>query len=93
MITVEIPALLRQYTHEQSSIGLALSPASTLFDAIQQLTNQYPPLNAYLLTADNQLASFVSFYINGKDSRSLAGEKTLLQDADIISIIIAIAGG
>ena len=93
MITLEIPALLKQYTDGNNSLELSASPNTNLLSVIKQVTNQYPPLNAYLLTNDQQLVSFASFYINGRDARSLDQENTLVNDSDTISIILAIAGG
>jgi len=93
MLVFEIPTLLKQFTRQESVIAMPISANVTLLKAIQQLVKMHPSIGAYLLTDDNQLTSFVSFYINGKNFRTLAGENSLLTHSDRINIVAAIAGG
>lgn len=92
MATIEIPVILQQYIHRQATIEFPQSQIMPLSELIQQFVQMYPALKSYLLT-DHQLSSFVSFYINGKDSRHLQGGSTLIQEHDTITLIVAIAGG
>jgi molybdopterin converting factor small subunit len=92
MATIEIPVILQQHTHRQTTINFPQTQTIPLLELIQQCVHTYPALKSYLLT-DHQLSNFVSFYVNGKDSRHLQGESTLIQEHDTISIIVAIAGG
>jgi len=67
--------------------------ADNLSELIGKLTNEFPDLKEKFYDARGSLSEFVNIYVNEEDSRFLEGEKTHLNDTDIIDIILPIAGG
>ncbi len=88
-VKVSIPTALRQFAGGANAITVE---ASTVGEAIQQLTAQHPELGNQLM-ANGELRNFVNVYVNDDDIRYLRGLETALGARDEISIIPAIAGG
>ncbi len=93
MITIEIPSVLRRLSENRASVMVPFSAVLNLRGAMQLLVEAFPALKPYLFSSDNQLSSFILFYLNNQDVRYLAGEETPLAAKDTITIILAIAGG
>jgi molybdopterin converting factor small subunit len=87
---VIVPTALRQYTDNQGTIAVE---ASTVGEALQQLTSQYSAIGNQLFDQNGNLRSFVNIYRNDDDVRYLQGMDTPVSDRDELSIIPAIAGG
>lgn len=86
-----IPTPLRQYAGKKDAVDVR---ASTVQDALQELTSTHPDLKRHLYTDDGKLRAFVNVYLNDEDVRYLAQkESTPLKDSDSLSIIPSIAGG
>jgi sulfur-carrier protein len=89
MPTIRIPAPLRPYTGNKSSISVA---GRTAGNALDELTRAYPDLRQHLFEGD-RLRSFVNIYLNEEDIRYLEGAETAVGENDTLMIIPSIAGG
>ncbi|HEX7958623.1 MAG TPA: ubiquitin-like small modifier protein 1 [Terriglobales bacterium] len=88
---IHIPTPLRQYVGKQPTIDVR---ATTVRDALAQLTAQHPDLKRHLYTDDGKLRAFVNVYLNDEDIRYLEGkENAPVKESDNLSIIPSIAGG
>jgi len=86
-----IPTPLRLYAGKQDTVNVK---ASTVAEALKQLTSAHPDLKKHLYTDDGKLRAFVNLYLNDEDVRYLADkENTHVKDGDHLSIIPSIAGG
>jgi MoaD family protein len=89
-IKLEIPTALRPFTGKQASVEFN---ASTVGEALHNLTTTYADLKKHLYTEDGRIRSFVNIYVNDEDIRYLQKESTPIKDGDTISIVPSIAGG
>ena len=89
-IKLEIPTALRPFTGKQASVEFN---ASTVGEALRNLTTTYADLKKHLYTEDGRIRSFVNIYVNDEDIRYLEKENTPIKDGDTISIVPSIAGG
>ena len=88
---IHIPTPLRQYAGKRDTIDVK---ASTVGDALVQLTATHPDLKKHLYNEEGRLRAFVNVYLNDEDVRYLAEkENTHVKDGDNLSIIPSIAGG
>jgi molybdopterin converting factor small subunit len=88
---IHIPTPLRVYTGKQDTV---IVTATTVGEALSQLTTQHPDLKKHLYTDDGRLRSFVNVYLNEEDVRYLPKkDTTTVTEADALSIIPSIAGG
>ena len=88
---IHIPTPLRPYAGKKDTVEVG---ASTVGDALSQLTEKHPDLRKHLYTDDGKLRSFVNVYLNDDDVRYLPQkEATPVKDSDALSIIPSIAGG
>ena len=86
-----IPTPLRQYAGKQDAVEVH---ASTVNDALSELTSTHPDLKRHLYTDDGKLRAFVNLYLNDEDVRYLSDkENTRVKEGDHLSIIPSIAGG
>ena len=90
MTKILIPAALRRFTQEQSSVDV---PAMTVDEALKALTGRFPALQPHLFQPDGKLRSFVNVFVNDEDIRHLQKGATALKAADTVSIVPSIAGG
>lgn len=89
-VRVKIPAPLRRATDGAGEAQLA---AGSIADILQQLEEQFPPMNGRLRDEQGKLRRFVNLYVNGEDIRFLSGLDTPVADGDEVSIVPAVAGG
>jgi sulfur-carrier protein len=87
---VVIPAQLRQYTEDKSSVEV---DGSTVAEVLAALDNEYPGVRDRICEPDGRLRRFVNVFVNGEDVRSLEGIDTRVKDGDEVGIIPAVAGG
>ncbi len=90
MAKILIPTALRQFTDQKDSVDVS---GSTVSDALNQLTAQYPNIKKNLFNEQGKLRSFVNVYVNEEDIRHLDKTDTKLQGTDTVSIVPSIAGG
>ncbi len=87
---VLIPTPLRQYADKKDSVEVS---ATTVGEALSQLTQAHPDLKKHLYTEGGQLRAFVNVYLNDEDIRYLAKDQTPVAPTDTLSIVPSIAGG
>lgn len=89
MPTIRIPAPLRPYAGNHSSIQVG---GTTAGSALDELTRAYPALRQHLFDGE-LLRSFVNIYLNEDDIRYLDGPETPVAEQDTLMIIPSVAGG
>ncbi len=90
-MTIFIPTPLRPYAGGQPQVEIQ---ASTIAEALKNLTGSHPELRNHLFTSEGKLRAFVNLYLNDEDIRYLpAKEATAVKAEDTLSIIPSIAGG
>jgi sulfur-carrier protein len=87
---VIIPAQLRQYTEDKSSVEVE---GETVGEVLSALDSQYPGVRDRICEPDGRIRRFVNVFVNGEDVRSLDGTETPVSDGDEVGIIPAVAGG
>lgn len=90
MATIIIPTPLRKFTNNQSSFS---TEATTVREAILDLTGKHQQLGRHLLDEQQQIRSFIRIYVGEDDIQELDQEQTNLQTDTVLSIVPAIAGG
>jgi adenylyltransferase/sulfurtransferase len=88
--TIFIPTALRQFAGGNASYSV---PATTVGQALAQLTAEYPELQKHLFNDEGKLRSFVNIYVGEEDIRYLDGEETALEAGSEVTIVPSIAGG
>jgi adenylyltransferase/sulfurtransferase len=90
-MTIFIPTPLRTYAGGQDAVEVT---ATTIAEALEELTQAHPELRRHLFSAEGKLRAFVNLYLNDEDVRYLPEkEATTVKAADTLSIIPSIAGG
>jgi molybdopterin converting factor small subunit len=90
-MTIFIPTPLRPYAGGNDTVDVR---ASTIAEALEQLTGTHPDLRKHLFTGDGKLRAFVNLYFNDEDVRYLPEkDQTPISAGDTLSIIPSIAGG
>jgi|TARA_B100001029_G_scaffold87236_1_gene71569 molybdopterin synthase sulfur carrier subunit len=90
MATVKIPTPLRRLTGEKDEIK---TTAENVAEMILDLEKQFPGMQERLCDNDGTIRKFINIYVNEEDIRFIDGEKTNINENDVVSIIPAIAGG
>jgi molybdopterin synthase sulfur carrier subunit len=90
MPIIHLPQQLKAQTDSPEKIEF---PGDVLHEVLSNLMAFYPQLRPYLLDDSDNICSFVSLYLNGKDVRFLDNQNTPVSKKDILMIIPAIAGG
>src|SRR5216684_4219814 len=89
-VTIAIPTPLRQFAAGQSEIQVE---ATTVGEALDQLTSTHAELRKHLFNDQNALRNFVNVYVNDEDIRHADGPNTPVKEGDTILIVPSIAGG
>ena len=89
-ITIEIPTAFRRFTDGVPKLD---SAASTIADALNDLTTRYPALSKHVRDDQGQIRQFLNVYLNDEDIRFLNGESTPLKPGDRLLLVPSIAGG
>lgn len=90
MAKVKIPTPLRRLTGEKDEIK---TTAENVAEMILDLEKQFPGMQERLCDNDGTIRKFINIYVNEEDIRFIDGEKTNINENDVVSIIPAIAGG
>jgi molybdopterin converting factor small subunit len=92
LVTVEVrlPTLLRPAVGGHASVSI---DGATVGDVLRALIAENPSLMGQVLTEDGSLHRFVNVYVNDDDVRYLDKLDTKLGEADVVSILPAVAGG
>jgi sulfur-carrier protein len=89
-VEVRLPTVLRQHAAGQSSVK---ANGSTIGEVFEDLVRQFPLLADQVITEDGSLHKFVNVYRNDDDVRFLDKLATPVEEADVITILPAVAGG
>ena len=89
-IEVRVPTILRSYT---GGAKVVEGSGETLSGLIDDLDAKHSGFKGRLITPEGGLHRFVNIYVNDEDVRYLNGLETPLGEADVISILPAVAGG
>lgn len=90
MAKIIIPSPLRKFTGQSSTIT---TNATTVENAIIDLTQQHSDLTKHILDEKGKIRSFIRIYVGDEDITALDDEKTVVSNEAVISIVPAIAGG
>lgn len=86
----QIPKVLQQHTDNNQLVNAV---GATVSDALANLVQLYPGLQAYFVTTDNEFGAFFNIYLNGKDVRFIQGLATPVTANDVLKILFSLAGG
>ncbi|MGI9034168.1 MAG: MoaD/ThiS family protein [Acidimicrobiales bacterium] len=89
-VEVRVPTVLRQNAAGQATIT---ANGATLAEVFDDVVRQFPLMAGKVVTEDGSLHRFVNVYRNDEDVRYLQLLDTPVADADVISILPAVAGG
>ncbi len=89
-VEVRLPTVLRQHAAGQSSVK---ANGTTIGEVFEDLVRQFPLLAGQVITEDGALHKFVNVYRNDDDVRFLDKLATPVEDADVVTILPAVAGG
>jgi molybdopterin synthase sulfur carrier subunit len=85
-----LPTVRRQHAAGQKSVK---ANGSTIGEVFEELVRQFPLLANQVVTEDGSLHKFVNVYRNDDDVRFLDKLATPVEEADVITILPAVAGG
>jgi molybdopterin synthase sulfur carrier subunit len=89
-ITIEIPTAFRRFTEGAPRVD---SAATTVADALNELTTKFPALARHVRDEQGQIRQFLNVYLNEEDIRFLGGESCPLKEGDRVLLVPSIAGG
>lgn len=90
MPTVRIPTPLRKLTNNQEEVTAS---GATLGAILDELNKTYPGLGERIVDENGVIRRFVNIFVNDEDVRFLQEKETPVKEADVVSIVPAIAGG
>lgn len=89
-VTIIIPTPLRQFAGGATELAFE---ATTVGEALDNLTSKHSELRRHLYNDQNALRSFVNVYVNDEDIRHAQALGTPVKDGDTVMIVPSIAGG
>lgn len=90
MPTIRIPTPLRKLTNNQEEVTAS---GATLGAILDELNKTYPGLGERIVDENGTIRRFVNIFVNDEDVRFLQEKETPVKEADVVSIVPAIAGG
>ncbi|MEY2905925.1 MAG: hypothetical protein RLZZ408_396 [Verrucomicrobiota bacterium] len=90
MPTIRIPTPLRKLTNNQEEVTAS---GATLGAVLDELNANFPGLGERIVDEQGTIRRFVNIFVNDEDVRFLQEKETPVKEADVISIVPAIAGG
>jgi molybdopterin converting factor small subunit len=90
MANVRVPSMLRPTVGGERSVA---ADGATLRELIHNVDKRHPGFAGQLLETSGEQRHFVNIYLNDEDVRYLKGLETPIDEADVISILPAVAGG
>jgi molybdopterin converting factor small subunit len=90
MVTVLVPASLRNFTERRAAVKVE---AYTVRDALAALAEKFPGLTPHLYGENGELRLYINIYLGENNISSLGGIDIKVADGDTLMIVPAIAGG
>lgn len=90
MPIIRIPTPLRKLTNNQEEVTAS---GATLGAVLDELNASFPGLGERIVDENGVIRRFVNIFVNDEDVRFLQEKETQVKEADVISIVPAIAGG
>jgi sulfur-carrier protein len=90
MPTLILPALMKYYVNDLSEVQVT---GSTVSQAINDLTIQYPAIKPHIMDNQGRLRRHVNLFVNKENVNNLNGMDTSIQESDIIILMPSIMGG
>lgn len=90
MPTLTLPALMKYYVNDLSEVQIT---GSTVSQAINDLTSQYPAIKPHIIDNQGRLRRHVNLFINKENINNLNGLDTSIEESDIIILMPSIMGG
>jgi len=90
MPTVRIPTPLRKLTNNLEEVTAS---GDTLGAVLDELNVTFPGLGERIVDENGAIRRFVNIFVNDEDVRFLQEKETPVKEADVVSIVPAIAGG
>jgi molybdopterin synthase sulfur carrier subunit/adenylyltransferase/sulfurtransferase len=90
MPTLTLPALMKYYVNDLSEVQIT---GSTVSQAINDLTSQYPAIKPHIIDNQGRLRRHVNLFINKENINNLNGLDTSIEESDIIILMPSITGG
>ena len=90
MAKIKIPPVLRPSVGGEKEVQAAGEDVGSV---LQSLAEQHPDTQSQLFSGEGQLNRYVNVYLNDEDVRVLDGLDTSVDDADVLVILPAMAGG
>lgn len=89
-VKVRIPTPLRKVTKDEAEVT---AEGTSVREVLDDLESRYPGLKERLCDDEGELRRFVNVYVGEEDIRFLKGLDTEIGEAELVSIIPAVAGG
>jgi len=90
MPTLTLPALMKYYVNDLSEVQIT---GSTVSQAINDLTSQYPAIKPHIIDNQGRLRRHVNLFVNKENINDLNGLDTSIEESDIIILMPSITGG
>jgi sulfur-carrier protein len=90
MPVLRIPTPLRPYASGNSEVNVS---GSSVAEALNDLTAQFPTIKPHLFNEGGELRPFVNLFVGENNIKDLQGVETPIKDGDKIMLIPSIAGG
>jgi MoaD family protein len=90
MPTLTLPALMKYYVDDHSEVQVT---GSTVYQAINDLTSQYPAIKPHILDNQGGLRRHVNLFVNKENIKNLNGLDTSIEETDLIILMPSITGG
>lgn len=89
-IEVRVGSVLRKRLNNARSVQ---AQGNSVRQVMEDVEKRYPGFKSQIITENGELHQFINVFVNDEDIRFLDGLDTQVEDADIITILPAIAGG
>ena len=89
-ITIRVPTPLRSFTGGADEVAVQ---GATVGEALEALGTRHAGILDYVLESDRSIRRFVNIYVGDRNISALGGLETPIDEAVVISIVPAVAGG